>query len=33
MDANYVELAWVIAVILVIHYIISYDRVIWLIKQ
>lgn len=33
MDASYVTLGWAIAIILIIHYIISYDRVIWLIKQ
>ncbi|MDO9084745.1 MAG: YrdB family protein [Anaerolineaceae bacterium] len=33
MDANYLTLGWAMAILLVIHYIISYDRILWMIKQ
>ena len=33
MDAGYGKFGLALAIILVIHYMISYDRVIWLIKQ
>jgi len=33
IDANYVKLGWTMVIILAIHYIISYDRIMWMIKQ
>jgi hypothetical protein len=33
MDAGYGQLGWVLAILIVIHYIVSYDRVLWMIKQ
>jgi hypothetical protein len=33
MDVNYVTLGWGMAIIVIIHYIISYDRIFWMIKK
>jgi hypothetical protein len=32
-DLGYIKLSWVIGILVVIHYIISYDRIIWLINR
>ena len=32
-DANFIKLGWGLAILLIIHYIISYDRILWMIKQ
>ena len=32
-DLGYARLSWIIGIIVVIHYIISYDRIIWLLNQ
>jgi hypothetical protein len=33
IDVNYVKFGWALVIILAIHYIISYDRIMWMIKQ
>ena len=32
-DLKYTRLSWLLGVIVVIHYIISYDRILWLIRH
>ena len=32
-NINYITLGWIFLIILVIHYVISYDRLLWLLKQ
>ena len=32
-DAGYVSLGWTLGIVVILHYIVSYDRVLWLIKK
>jgi hypothetical protein len=32
-DLNFIGFGWIILIILILHYLLSYDRVIWLLKQ
>ncbi len=32
-DIGFTELGWILAILAAVHYVVSYDRVLWLIKQ